>query len=237
MRARVIGIQREGERVQSVRVRDAGGDECDVEGDQFLSSMPIRTLIRCLDPLPPQEVVEAANSLRYRDFLTVALIIDREDLFPDNWIYIHSNEVRVGRIQNFKNWSADMVPDRQRTTLGLEYFVQENDEVWSMDDAALLELGRQEVAALNLASADDVIDGTVVRVPKAYPILRRQIPGRPPGDPRVARWHRESAAHWPKRPTPLQQPGSFDGHGRLRGPEHHGPELRHLGRERRGRIP
>ena len=170
MRARVIGIQREGERVQSVRVRDAGGDECDVEGDQFLSSMPIRTLIRCLDPLPPQEVVEAANSLRYRDFLTVALIIDREDLFPDNWIYIHSNEVRVGRIQNFKNWSADMVPDRQRTTLGLEYFVQENDEVWSMDDAALLELGRQEVAALNLASADDVIDGTVVRVPKAYPI-------------------------------------------------------------------
>jgi hypothetical protein len=115
-------------------------------------------------------VIEAADSLRYRDFLTVALIIDREDLFPDNWIYIHSDEVKVGRIQNFKNWSPDMVPDPKRTALGLEYFVQENDEVWSMDDADLVELGRREVAALNLASADDVIDGAVVRMPKAYPV-------------------------------------------------------------------
>jgi protoporphyrinogen oxidase len=170
MQTRVVGIRHEGGRIQSMRVRAAGGDEYDVEGDQFLSSMPIRTLIRCLDPLPPREVIEAADSLRYRDFLTVALIIDREDLFPDNWIYIHSDEVKVGRIQNFKNWSPDMVPDPKHTALGLEYFVQENDEVWSMDDADLVELGRQEIAALNLASADDVIDGTVVRMPKAYPV-------------------------------------------------------------------
>jgi len=170
MQTRVVGIRHEGGRVQSMRVRDAAGDEYDVNGDQFLSSMPIRTLIRSLDPPPPREVLEAADSLRYRDFLTVALIIDREDLFPDNWIYIHSDDVKVGRIQNFKNWSPDMVPDPMRTALGLEYFVQENDEIWSMDDADLVELGRKEIAALDLASAEDVIDGAVVRMPKAYPV-------------------------------------------------------------------
>ena len=170
METRVIGIRHEGGRVQSVRVRDAGGAEHDVRGDQFLSSMPIRTLLRCLDPLPPPDVLAAGDSLRYRDFLTVALIIDREDVFPDNWIYIHSDDVKVWRIQNFKNWSPDMVPDPSRTALGLEYFVQENDEVWSMDDADLVELGRREVARLNLVSADEVIDGAVVRMPKAYPV-------------------------------------------------------------------
>jgi protoporphyrinogen oxidase len=170
MQTRVVGVRHEGGRVQSMRVRTADGDEHDVNGDQFLSSMPIRTLIRCLEPPPPPEVVEAAESLRYRDFLTVALIIDRKDLFPDNWIYIHSDDVKVGRIQNFKNWSPEMVPDPSRTALGLEYFVQENDEVWSMDDADLIALGRREIDALNLASADDVIDGTVVRMPKAYPV-------------------------------------------------------------------
>jgi protoporphyrinogen oxidase len=170
MQTRVVGIRHEDGRVLSMRVRTADGDEHDVNGDQFISSMPLRTLIRCLEPPPPPEVVEAAESLRYRDFLTVALVIDREDLFPDNWIYIHSDDVKVGRIQNFKNWSPEMVPDPSRTVLGLEYFVQENDEVWSMDDADLIALGRREIAALNLASADDVIDGTVVRMPKAYPV-------------------------------------------------------------------
>lgn len=170
MRRRVVGIRHDGGRVRSMRVRDSSGDEDEVVGDQFLSSMPIRTLIRCLDPLPPPAVVAAAGALRYRDFLTIALIIDRADLFPDNWIYIHSDEVKVGRIQNFKNWSPDMVPDPRYTVLGLEYFVQEDDEVWSMDDAALVELGRREVATLNLASAGDVIDGAVVRMPKAYPV-------------------------------------------------------------------
>jgi protoporphyrinogen oxidase len=170
MQTRVVGVRHDGGRVQSLRVCDASGHEHDVAGDHFLSSMPIRTLIRSLDPPPPREVIEAADRLRYRDFLTVALIIDGEDLFPDNWIYIHSDDVKVGRIQNFKNWSPHMVPDPRRTALGLEYFVQENDEIWSMDDADLVELGRRELAALDLVSANDVIDGTVVRMPKAYPV-------------------------------------------------------------------
>ena len=189
--------------VQSVRVRDAGGNEYDVGGDQFLSSMPIRTLLRCLDPLPPPDVIDAGDSLRYRDFLTVALIIDREDLFPDNWIYVHSDDVKVGRIQNFKNWSPDMVPDPHRTTLGLEYFVQQNDEVWSMDDADLVEFGRREVEALNLVKAEDVIDGAVVRMPKAYPVYDGGYQSALWGDSRVARRYRESTADRSKRPTPL----------------------------------
>jgi hypothetical protein len=136
--------------------------------------MPIRTLIRSLDPPPPQEVLDAAEGLRYRDFLTVALIIDQDELFPDNWIYIHSENVKVGRVQNFKNWSPHMVADPKRTALGLEYFVQEGDDVWSMSDADLIELGRKEIAELELANAEDVIDGTVVRMPKAYPVYDDQ---------------------------------------------------------------
>jgi protoporphyrinogen oxidase len=166
----VIGIRHQDGRVQSLRVRDTSGHEEEVVGEQFLSSMPIRNLIHSLDPPPPREVIEAADSLRYRDFLTVALIIDKDDLFPDNWIYIHADELKVGRIQNFKNWSPEMVSDPKRTALGLEYFVQEHDESWSMEDADLIELGRREIAELGLASAEDVIDGTVVRMPKAYPV-------------------------------------------------------------------
>jgi protoporphyrinogen oxidase len=166
----VIGIRHQDGRVQSLRVRDTSGHEEEVVGEQFLSSMPIRNLIHSLDPPPPREVIEAADSLRYRDFLTVALIIDKDDMFPDNWIYIHADELKVGRIQNFKNWSPEMVSDPKRTALGLEYFVQEHDESWSMEDADLIELGRREIAELGLASAEDVIDGTVVRMPKAYPV-------------------------------------------------------------------
>jgi hypothetical protein len=115
-------------------------------------------------------VSQAASRLRYRDFLTVALIVDRKEVFPDNWIYIHSPKVRVGRIQNFKNWSPDMVPDPALTSLGLEYFVQEGDELWSARDEELIALARQECAALGLVRPDEILDGTVVRIPKAYPV-------------------------------------------------------------------
>jgi hypothetical protein len=120
--------------------------------------------------MPPSEVVEAARKLRYRDFLTVVLIVDRKDVFPDNWIYIHSPEVRVGRVQNFKIWSPEMVPDTQMTSLGLEYFVDIGDDLWSARDQDLVELAGQEMSALGLLSTDEVIDGTVVRMPKAYPV-------------------------------------------------------------------
>jgi protoporphyrinogen oxidase len=141
-----------------------------VDGTHFISSMPIRELIEKLDPRPPARVLEAAMSLHYRDFLTVALIIDHPDLFPDNWIYIHDPAVKVGRIQNFKNWSPHMVPDPSKTCLGLEYFCFEGDDLWNMSDTALAALGAREVEALGLARAAAVEDSAVVRMPKAYPV-------------------------------------------------------------------
>jgi protoporphyrinogen oxidase len=151
-------------------IRFQSGDSTQViEGEHFISSMPIRDLIRCLDPAPPDEVQAAAAKLNYRDFLTVALVLNC-DAFPDNWIYIHDPGVKLGRIQNFKNWSPDMVPDPTKTCLGLEYFCFEGDGLWTMSDEDLIELGKKELEVLGLARSSDVIDGAVVRMPKAYPV-------------------------------------------------------------------
>lgn len=141
-----------------------------VDGTDFISSMPMQELVRKLDPPPPDEVLKAADDLGYRDFLTVSLIIDKADLFKDNWIYIHDSAVKVGRIQNFKNWSPKMVPDPSKTCLGLEYFCFEGDGLWTMDDKDLIELAIKELDLLDLVDPKDVEDGAVVRMPKAYPI-------------------------------------------------------------------
>ena len=141
-----------------------------VEGTHFISSMPIRELIQKFEPAVPEKVRKAAMDLSYRDFLTVVLIINKRDVFPDNWIYIHDPSVKVGRIQNFKNWSPYMVPDPNKTCLGLEYFCFEGDGLWTMSDQELVELGKKELEILGLIQASDVEDGTVVRVPKAYPV-------------------------------------------------------------------
>lgn len=137
---------------------------------QVISSMPLRELLQKFDPPVPSEYREAAERLRYRDFLTVALILNKKDVFPDNWIYIHDPDVKVGRIQNFKNWSADMVPDINKTCLGLEYFCFEGDGLWSANDADLIERGKQELETIGLAKSSDIEGGTVVRMPKAYPV-------------------------------------------------------------------
>lgn len=166
----VVRVHHDGMRVTAVTVRGSESGERREAGAEFLSSMPIRTLLNAFDPPPPSDVLAAANRLRYRDFLTVVLVVDRERVFPDNWIYIHSPKVKVGRIQNFKNWSPDMVPDPSRTALGLEYFVQEGDDVWAAADEDLVALGRRECAALGLVKEEEVVDGTVIRMPKAYPV-------------------------------------------------------------------
>ncbi len=141
-----------------------------MRGTDFISSMPMRELIQKFEPAVPDEVLRAAEKLSYRDFLTVALIINKPDLFQDNWIYIHDSEVKVGRIQNFKNWSPHMVPDPNKTCLGLEYFCFEGDGLWTMSDGELIELAKKEINSLGLAHASDVEDGAVVRMPKAYPV-------------------------------------------------------------------
>jgi protoporphyrinogen oxidase len=141
-----------------------------IEADHVISTMPVRSLVRALECDVPRHVREAGDGLKYRDFLQVALILDREDLFPDNWIYIHTPGVKVGRIQNFNNWSAAMVPAAGITCLGMEYFCFKGDGLWSMDDDALAKLAATELESLGLARAADVVDARVVRVPKAYPI-------------------------------------------------------------------
>ncbi len=141
-----------------------------IQADHFISSMPIRDLIERLDPEPPEWLQQAVYNFRYRDFLTVVLIAKGQNLFPDNWIYVHDPNVKVGRIQNYNNWSPDMVPDPTTTCLGLEYFCFEGDTLWCKPDQELLAQGRREVAQLGLLDPDLVIDGTVLRVVKAYPV-------------------------------------------------------------------
>ncbi|UFP94069.1 NAD(P)/FAD-dependent oxidoreductase [Gloeobacter morelensis] len=139
-------------------------------GSDFLSTMPLRELVEALDPPAPSAVQTAARALGYRDFLTVALIVDQTLVFPDNWIYIHDPTVKMGRIQNFKNWSPEMVPDTRYTCLGLEYFCFEGDGLWSAPDSELVALGCAELAKLGLVDPAKVVDGTVVRQAKAYPV-------------------------------------------------------------------
>ena len=165
----VIRICRSGNCIESVVLSNNGHTDT-IRANEFISSMPVTEFIKKLDPSPPPGVLAAAMKLHYRDFLTVCLIINRPDLFPDNWIYIHDPEVKVGRIQNFKNWSPHMVPDSTKTSLGLEYFCTEADELWNMSDADLIELGKREVDRIGLASYADIEEGCVVRVPKAYPM-------------------------------------------------------------------
>ena len=167
--AEVTAIHRTGARVEAVVCDGPAGPER-VTGDHFLSSMPVTQLVLRLSPPAPDAVREAARRLSYRDFLTVCLIVDRPDPFPDNWIYVHSPEVQVGRIQNFRSWSPDMVPDPSKASLGLEYFCSEGDALWTMPDAELIRLGKEELERIGLARVSEISDGCVFRVPKAYPV-------------------------------------------------------------------
>jgi protoporphyrinogen oxidase len=166
----VVAIRRNGNRIESAVVSHNGKPEEIIQGCAFLSSMPINDFLAKLEPPPPPKVLESAKQLRYRDLIVVCLIIGKPELFPDNWIYIHDPDVRVGRIQNYKNWSPDMVPDPAQTSLGLEYFSTRGDELWSLSDTDLLALGRGEVVRIGLAAAEDIEDGCVVRVANAYPV-------------------------------------------------------------------
>ena len=166
----VVRVEHRDGLVRSLVARDALGEHHSYRGSQFLSTLPIRDLIASLDPQPPASVVEAAASLKYRDFLTVVLIVDLAETFPDNWIYIHEPKVRLGRIQNFKNWSSELVPDPAKTSLGLEYFCFEGDDLWTATDQELIALGRREIDLIGIVPADKISDGCVVRMPKAYPV-------------------------------------------------------------------
>jgi protoporphyrinogen oxidase len=174
MNTRVTGVMRSvqsdgSSRIESVKSVDASGNSSGTAASHVFSSMPLRNLLNGMTPPPPPDVLAAANTLKYRDFLTIVLVIDKADMFPDNWIYVHEPAVRMGRIQNFKNWSPYMVPDQSKTCLGLEYFVNEGDDLWSAPDEKLIQLGYDELTKIGLAFGP-LLKGYVVRMPKAYPV-------------------------------------------------------------------
>jgi protoporphyrinogen oxidase len=133
-----------------------------------ISSAPLRELLSGMSPAPA--CLAAAEKLRYRDFITVALIVEKPDLFPDNWIYIHEPAVKVGRIQNFRSWSPEMVPNPKQSCLGLEYFCFEGDGLWTASDGEMIGLAKKELEQIGLASWSDIKDGCVVGQKKAYPV-------------------------------------------------------------------
>jgi protoporphyrinogen oxidase len=163
------GFRREGKRITAAAAGE-GGETRELVAEQYISSLPLDRLVLSLDPPPPAEVIWAARGLRYRDFLIVALIVNRPHLFSDNWVYVHAPEVRVGRIQNFKNWSSDLVPDSGKTCLGVEYFCSRGDDLWDRNDRDLIRLAADEIEQLGLSRSADVEDGCVIRQPKAYPV-------------------------------------------------------------------
>jgi len=142
----------------------------ELSAENYISSMPISKLVQLFKPQPPAEVLESARQLAYRGFIIVVLIIDRQTLFPDQWLYVHSPKVQVGRIQNFKNWSRFMVPDQSKTSIGMEYFCNVNDLTWEMSDNELVDMATREMAEMGFAPASLVIDSYVVRQSHAYPV-------------------------------------------------------------------
>ncbi|MEI4473677.1 NAD(P)/FAD-dependent oxidoreductase [Frigidibacter sp. MR17.24] len=187
LNTQVVTVRREGMRVTGLVTRptplqDGGqpGEQpedqpgpapagVEIAGESFINSMDLRGLVRAMDPPAPPEVRAAAEKLRYRDFLIVTLVLADPDPFPDNWIYVHTR-VKVGRIQNFRAWSADMVPDPGTSSIGMEYFCQEGDDLWTMSDEGLRDLAARELEELGLGRAEAVVKAKVIRQPKAYPV-------------------------------------------------------------------
>ncbi len=171
LRAEVTGLRHDGRNIVSVEVSHGpDGKRSTLPADYVFSSMPATSLAAALSPPPPADVLGAAAGLRFRNFISVNVIINRTDLFPDQWIYVHAPEVRLSRVQNFKNWSPAMVRSADKTSLGLEYICSQDDELWRADDAELIKLAIGEVVAIGLASRKDFAEGFVVRRENAYPV-------------------------------------------------------------------
>ncbi|PYL77349.1 MAG: FAD-dependent oxidoreductase [Verrucomicrobia bacterium] len=150
--------------------KNGHGDLQKVEAEHLISSAPMRELVCGLSPAVSERTKRAAESLKYRDFLTVMLILKDRRMFDDNWIYIHDPSVKVGRVQNFRSWSPEMVPDTDKVCYGLEYFCFEHDGLWDSSDNDLIELAKRELIQIGLAKEGDFVDGCVVRQKKAYPV-------------------------------------------------------------------
>lgn len=167
---KAVRVNRNGEKVISIAVRDKNGSEEEIAVDYLFSSMPLTQLIRSLNPPAPEAIRSAVSNLKFRSFLVVNVILDCKALFPDQWIYVHSPDVKIGRIQNYKNWSPFMTVNPSRTSLGLEYFCTEGDELWEMNDVDLIDLALEELDNIGIVSRKHLINGFVVRRRNVYPV-------------------------------------------------------------------
>jgi protoporphyrinogen oxidase len=154
----------------TVTARTSDGRSEKFLGEHLISSMPLQHLVSRIEPRLPELVLTSGNSLRYRDFLTVGLILRDRKRFSENWIYIHDPNAKMGRVQNYKAWSPEMVPDPNYCCYGLEYFCFEGDGLWTMHDSDLIALGAKELEEVGLGNKTDIVDGCVIRQPKAYPV-------------------------------------------------------------------
>jgi protoporphyrinogen oxidase len=178
---RVTGLRHESDRVVAVVTADAAGQAVEFSCDHAISTMPVKDLVAGIQPPAPVDVREVAAALPYRDFITVGLLVSRmrancqaqsvreDNMPPDNWIYIQERDVRVGRLQVFNNWSPHLVADEAKVWLGLEYFCQEGDDLWQRADQAMIDFAAGELEKIGMIDRSDVLDGTVIRVPKTYP--------------------------------------------------------------------
>jgi protoporphyrinogen oxidase len=169
----VLNAPVESVRWQAAKVISVQAGGKTYHGAQFISSIPIRELIEKLDPAPQPALLAAADKLHYRDFIVVALMVRGGSLFPDNWIYVHDPSVTAGRVQNYGNWSPEMTPNPNLTCLGVEYFCNMSDAIWKATDEDLIALAKREMVQLGLVCDQEVVDGAVVRMPKAYPVYDR----------------------------------------------------------------
>ncbi len=154
----------------TITYQDKSGKISTTQAGHLISSAAMRELADSLTPKLSAETLKSAHSLKYRDFVTVAIILKDKNLFDDNWIYIHDPRVKVGRVQNFKSWSPELIPNPDQCCFGLEYFCFEGDGVWNSPDSELIKLAQTELQAIGLAQKNDFIDGCVVRQAKAYPV-------------------------------------------------------------------
>ena len=182
LRHNVIGLNLKGNMILEVTVRDEHtGEIISTKGDFFFSTMPVKDLIRALGGGVPQEVQQVAQGLIYRDFLTVGLLLKKlkiknetniktiNSIIPDNWIYIQERDVKLGRVQIYNNWSPYMIKDENTVWVGLEYFCNEGDELWSKSDDDLAKFAINELAKIDIIDKDDVLDSVVIRMQKTYP--------------------------------------------------------------------
>jgi protoporphyrinogen oxidase len=171
LNSEVIQIKHDNNRITALICRNTKDETLfEIEGTDFCSSMPLNLLVSRMDPSPGRYILEMCKRLNYRSLLMVYFVLGRKDLFKDNWIYIHSPDVAVCRIQNYKNWSPDMVSDPNESSLGLEYFCTEGDSMWCQSDKVAIELAANELEKLKIASKNDIRDAFVLRVSNAYPV-------------------------------------------------------------------